>query len=123
MGSASITLKNIADADQVYSLVGQTADGATYKMADQELSTPRSLVFSNKIGNPGALGNDTIAVTLSDSRANDDTGLVKSVTAKLVVSVPRDTAITAAIVTDLLAQLCSLLSDANCAILADAMVP
>jgi hypothetical protein len=123
MASSSIALHNLADADQTYSLVGSTPDGAVYKMADQELSTPRTLIFKNKLGAPGALGNDTVEVSLADSRSNEDTGLVKTVSAKLVVSIPRDTAITSAIVVDLLCQMADLLSDARNANLADAIVP
>lgn len=123
MASSPITLVNLADANQVYTLVGLKANGAAYKMADQELSTPRTLDFENKVGEPGSLGNDSVVVTLRDSRKNDDTGLVKTASLKLILSVPRDAAITNAIVVDMLCQMASLLSDANNAVIADAMVP
>lgn len=123
MASSTLTLLNLADGNQVYSLVGATSDGAVYKMATQELSTPRTLSFQNKLGVVGSLGNDVVSISLSDSRQNATTGLVKSAVAKLTVSIPRDSAITSAIVVDLLCQMASLLSDANNAIIADAMVP
>lgn len=123
MASASITLLDLANASQVYSLVGLTATGAAYKMADQELSTPRTLTFTSKIGAPGSLGNDKIVISLKDSRKNVDTGLVKTASVNLEVSIPRDAAITNANVVDMLCQLASLLTDANNAVIADAMVP
>lgn len=123
MASSTLTLTNLADENQVYSLVGLKANGAAYKMADQELATPRTLDFESKIGQPGSLGNDLVTMTLRDSRQNGDTGQVKTASLKVVLSVPRDAAITNAIVVDLLCQLASLLTDANNAVIADAMVP
>lgn len=123
MASDPITLLNLANDSQVYNLTGIKNSGAAYKMANQELATPRTLDFDFKIGAPGSLGNDTVVVTLRDSRQNADTGQVKTLSAKLILSIPRDAAITNAIVVDEICQMASLLSDANAAVLADAMVP
>ncbi len=123
MASATIVLKDKADANITYSLVGQTANGASYKDATRALSTPRTLDFQFVLGNPGSLGNDKLIVTLKNSAANADTGLVKTLQLKIEISIPRDSAITTAMVEDIICQLQALCVDANAEILADAMVP
>ncbi len=123
MASATITLKDKADANIVYSLVGQTANGASYKDATRALSVPRTLDFQYVLGNPGSLGNDKLVITLKNSAANADTGLVKTLQLKIEISVPRDSAITTAMVEDIICQLQALSVDANAEIIADAMVP
>jgi hypothetical protein len=123
MASASITLKTKADANVVYTLVGQTANGASYKDATRSLALPRTLDFQFVLGNPGSLGNDKIIVILKDSAENAATGLVKTLQLKIEVSVPRDAAITTTMVEDILCQLQALSVDANAEYLADAIVP
>jgi hypothetical protein len=123
MPSATLTLVNLADANQVYSLVGSSDAGAVYKIAAQPLATPKTLSFKYQLGAPGSLGNDRMIVTLSDSRQNADTAAVKTASVILSVSIPRDAAITNEIVVDLLCQMTSLLSDARNANIADAVVP
>lgn len=123
MASATITLKDKADANVVFTLVGQTANGASYKVASRALSVPKTLDFEMKLGTPGSLGNDKIIITIKDSAANEDTGLVKTLVAKLEVSVPRDPAITTTMVEDIFCHFVPLFVDANAEALADGLVP
>jgi len=123
MSSATITLVNLADENQVYDLVGQTAAGASYKDTSRELSEPKTLTFQYKIGSVGSLGNDHLIVKLSNAVQNEDTGKLPNLTATLDVSVPRDAAITSADVVDMLCEMASLLSDARNANIADGIVP
>lgn len=123
MASATITVKDKADNNVVFSLVGSTANGATYKVATRELSVPKTLEFEFRIGAPGSLGNDKVIVTLKDSVLNSDTGLVKTAQLKLEVSIPRDAAITSNVVEDLICHLQALTVDTVAETLADAMVP
>jgi len=123
MPSSSITLINKADANIVYNLVGAHAAGATFKDVDRSLALPRTLEFNYKIGQPGALGNDKLIITLKN--ALNDTVLGKTVVAQasLEVSVPRAAVVTATVIEDLLCQFASLLTDANAEKINDGVVP
>lgn len=94
MASATIVVVDKAGANQTFSLVGQTSNGALYKDATRALSVPRTLEFQFALGAPGSLGNDKISVIIKNSAANAVTGLVKTLQLKLEISVPRDAAIT-----------------------------
>jgi hypothetical protein len=123
MSSSTLTVVNLADANVVYTLVGQTANGASYKDATRGLSTPRTLEFQFTIGAPGALGNDKLVVTFSDAQQNAITGKVVVARARVELSVPRDAAITETMAKDLLAQVTSLLTDARIENIYDGIVP
>lgn len=123
MASATLTLTDLADANVVFTLVGQTSNGASYKVATRSLQLPKTLDFQFNIGSPGSLGNDKLIVTLRDSAANATTGKVVTAQAKLEVSVPRDAAVTETIVQDLMAHFTSLLTDARIGNIYDGIVP
>jgi hypothetical protein len=123
MASATITLKDKADANIVYTQVGQTDRGAMYRNAGRALGKPQSLEFSYNLGNPGAKGNDRISISLKNTVQNDDTGLVSTGSVGIQLSVPRDSAWTQTDSEDLLIQLQDLFTDANAALLADAITP
>lgn len=123
MASATITLKNLADEDVVYSLVGVTPNGASYKDASRSLQLPRTMDFRFILGAPGSLGNDKISVTFRNSVQNSTTQKIVTVQSKLELSVPRDSAVTATVSGDILAMFQELLTDAKCAIIAGGMVP
>lgn len=123
MASSTITLKDEADANIVYSLVGQTADGAVYRNAAVPLGLPQGLTFTIKLGTPGSKSNDRIDIKLHLSVENDTTGLVSTGTAKISLSLPRDSAWTEQMSQDIMIQLQDLFSDANAILLADGLVP
>lgn len=123
MASATITLKNLADANVVYSLVGSTATGALYKDVSRSLALPRTLEFQYNVGNPGAKGNDHLRIILKDTVQNSSTGIISVGSLSIDVSVPRDSAWTQTFTEDLMAALVPLFVDANCATIADAIVP
>jgi len=123
MASSSITVVTKADANVVFTLVGNTSQGASYKDVTRDLSVPRTLDFQYFIGNPGALGNDRMVITFRDSRLDTALGKVVTAQVKVEASVPRAAAITSTVVEDLLAHVCSLLTDARCENVADAVVP
>lgn len=123
MASATITVKDKADANVVFTLVGQTANGALYKDATRSLALPRTLEFQFSLGAPGSLGNDRVTVILRNSVQNSDTGKVSTIQAKLEVSIPRDSAVTTAMVEDIICHYQALTVDTNAEILADALVP
>jgi len=123
MASATITVVDKAGANVVYSLVGQTSNGALYKVATRSLNVPKTLEFQFSLGQPGSLGNDKVVVILKDSAANATTGLVKTLQVRMEISIPRDAAITTAMVEDNICHWQSLAADAIAEVLADAMVP
>lgn len=123
MASATLTLVDLADANVVFTLVGQTSNGATYKVATRSLSLPKTLDFQYQLGAPGSLGNDKLIVTIADSVANSTTGKVSTARAKLEMSVPRDSAVTETVISDLLAHFTSLLTDARIGNIVDGIVP
>jgi hypothetical protein len=123
MASSTITLKDEADANVVYTLVGQTADGAVYRNAAAPLGLPQGLTFSIKLGVPGSKSNDRIDVKLHLSVENSETGLVSTGTAKISLSLPRDSAWTEQMSQDIMIQLQDLFSDANAILIADGLVP
>jgi hypothetical protein len=123
MASASITLVNEADANVVYSLAGQSESGATFKDVTRSLALPRTLNFEYNLGAVGSKGNDKLVVTLQDAKLNETSGEVKSLRARLEVSVPRDDAIVQQDIVDILCQLTSLLTDARNNNIADSVVP
>jgi len=123
MASATQVVVNKAGANQTFSLVGQTATGALYKDATRSLAEPRTMEFQFNLGNPGSLGNDKISVIIKDSHANATTGKVVTLVCRMDISIPRDSAITTAMVEDIICHWQSLAVDANSEYLADAMVP
>lgn len=123
MPSATITLKTKADADVVMTLVGQTPTSAEYKLTSRSLSVPKTMTFKYQLGNPGSLGNDKVFVEIKDSAQNATTGLVKTLGAKLELSIPRDAAITVEMVEDILCHYTSLLTDTNAEKLAAGTTP
>lgn len=123
MASATLTLVDLADANVVFTLVGQTSNGATYKVATRSLSLPKTMDFQYVLGAPGSLGNDKLIVTISDTVQNSTTGKVSTARAKLELSVPRDSAVTETVISDLLAHFTSLLTDARIGNIVDGIVP
>lgn len=123
MASSTITLTDEADANIVYTLVGQTDKGAIYRNASRALGLPQGLNFSMNIGNPGAKGNDRIEIKLHDSVQNSETGLVSTGSVRVLISLPRDSAWTEQMSQDIMIQLQDLFADANAILLADGLVP
>lgn len=113
MASSTLTLVNLADANVVYTLAGQTTEGALYKDATRVMSLPQSLSFGFQIGTPGSQGNDRMTITLRNAVRNATTEVVSVGTCKVEISIPRDGGWTATNGNDLLAELASLLTDAN----------
>jgi hypothetical protein len=123
MSSSSITVKTKADANVVLTLAGQTANGALYLDATRQLAVPKTLSFNYQVGAPGSRGNDKLSVTLKDSAANAITGEVKTLQAKLEISVPRDAAITRTMVDEIICHFQALSVDAYAEAIAGALVP
>lgn len=123
MASSTITVIDLADANVVFTLAGQSENGALYKVATRSLSLPKTMEFQYQLGVPGSLGNDKLIVTMSDTVQNATSGKVVTARAKLEVSVPRDAAVTETVVSDLLAHFTSLLTDARIGNIVDGIVP
>lgn len=123
MASSSITLKDKADANIVYTLVSQTENGAVYRNAARSLGLPQSLRFSTNIGAPGSKGNDRVNITLKNSVQNETTGLVSTGSVSIQLSIPRDSTFSVTDAEDLLVQLQDLFVDANAEDLVDGIVP
>jgi hypothetical protein len=123
MASTTITLKDEADANISYDLVGQSPTGAVYRDSTRSLGLPRSLNFNFAVGAPGAKGNDRITCKLSNSVQNSETGLVSTGSVTVVLSVPRDESWTIQMSQDMLIQLQDLFADASAITIAAAQVP
>lgn len=123
MASSSLTLTTLADVNVVFTLVGVTSDGASYKDSSRTLQLPRTLDFKFILGAPGSLGNDKLQVVLRNSVMNATTQKIVTLQAKLEVSVPRDAAVSATDVGDILAHFQTLLVDAKCQSIAGGLVP
>lgn len=123
MASSTIILKNYADANVTYSLVGHTSTGALYRDAAQSLSLPRTLEFEHKFGPPGAKGNDRIVITLKRSNLGTTSGLITTGSVKIELSIPRDQDYSETLSKDLLAQLQDLFVDANIQTIVDGIIP
>lgn len=108
-----------------FTVVGTTARGASFKDTTRALALPLSLDINFIVGAPGTKANDKLVVTFRNSVINDDTAEVSTGSAKLEVSVPRDTAAWTGDATEnLLAFVSDLLSDSGRrASIADGMVP
>lgn len=123
MASASYTLDKLDNTTTVFTLVGNTIDGAEYRDSSRSLGLPQSVKITTKVGNPGAKGNDHVIVVISNVIQNSVTGAVSTGSVTMDLSVPRDAEFTDTMSKDLLAYLQSFLSDARIANLADALVP
>jgi len=123
MASSSLTVTKLDDSNVVFTLVGVNSDGASYKDATRTLQLPRTLDFKMSLGTPGSLGNDRMTVTFRNSVMNATTQKIVTIQAKLELSVPRDSAITATDAGDILAHFQQLLVDAKCQSLAAGLVP
>lgn len=122
MASSTITLKDKADANVVYDLVGQTPTSAVYTNSDRTLGLPEKLTFTYKVGAPGSKGNDRIMCKLENC-VEDGDGLVSTGSVTVTLSVPRNSAWTTTFSEDLLIQLQDLFTDANSAVIALAQTP
>jgi hypothetical protein len=123
MASSSITLKDKADSNIVYTLVGSSNNGAEFRNADRALGLPQSLSFQFIIGNPGAKGNDKVVMKLQNVVQNSSSGVVSTGSVKIELSVPRDSEWTTTDTEDLLIQLQDLFADARVATIADGITP
>lgn len=108
-----------------FTVIGQTARGASYKDASRPLALPQSLNIDYQVGVPGSKGNDKLVVTFRNSVVNSETQVVSVGSAKLEVSVPRDSsAWTGSATEDLLAFISDFLSvTERRESIADGMVP
>lgn len=124
MASATLSLNDHAATPVVFSLVGNTSDGAIYRLTSRALALPLELKFQYKLGNPGSDGNDKVIVVISDSRRNTTTGKVSTGRLYMELSAPRDTtAWVDGSSEHLFAYIANLLTSANRAFLADAVTP
>lgn len=125
MASATYTLKeHDGVTDVVFSLVGNTADGAVYRVSSRALSLPQGMDIQMQIGNPGAKGNDHIKIIIRNVVRNATTGAVSTGSVTLDLSVPRDSAAwTDTDSQDLLAFVANFLTSGRRESLVDALVP
>lgn len=129
MAAATIYTKSHADANKTFMLAGARPNGALYKDAAQSLQLPHTLEFKYLLGTPGAKGNDRLQVILARSVQNSASGLIFTGSAKLEVSIPRDSAWASPMTEDIINNL-MFLGGGNAAYsitfresLADAIVP
>lgn len=125
MPSATLTAVTLADENVVFSQAGTSVSGGSFKDITRPLGQPQTLEFAYKIGKPGALGNDHLNIVICNTvpAAAGNTPTVVTGRVTVDVSVPRDSGWTETMTNDLLAELASLLSDANIATISDALVP
>lgn len=109
MAAASFTLKDSANADVVFSLVGSTPKSAQYKLVSRALSLPLILEFLMNIGDPQSLANDKYVITLRNTVNNTGSQPGKSTgSLKCEISIPRDASWTNSLTQDLLQEFCSI---------------
>jgi len=125
MAALTYTLQTLADANVVLTEQGRTPTGSIFKDTLRGLSVPQTLKLDFKVGAPGALGNDKILLTLSNSVANSagNSPTVVTGSLKMEVSIPRASVWTATFTNDLMAELVSFLTDGRIANLTDALTP
>jgi len=124
MASSTLTLQeNDETTDVVFALVGSNSSGAAYKVAARSLNLPQTLDFNYAVGAPGAKGNDKLTITIRNSVENSTSGLVSTGSAKVILSVPRDSAWTDTDTADALHQLADLFTSARNVLISDALVP
>jgi hypothetical protein len=123
MASASHTLTADNESTIDVDLVGQTPDGALYRLVTRSLAKPFAMEFQYKIGAPSAKGNDKVIVKISDTIQNATTGLFSVGSVKLELSIPRDTTWTETLSKDMLSYMAKFCIDATNALLVDAITP
>jgi len=124
MPSATLSLNGHDDTTaKVFTLVGNTAKGASFKDAARALALPLSLDVGLSIGAPGQLGNDRITISVKNAVLNSTTKKVSVGSVKLEVSIPRDDAWVDGTTEEILAYIAHLLVSANRVKIADGTVP
>jgi len=123
MASATHTMTNYDASTDTQTLVGHTTTGSAYKDVTRTLGLPKSLETSFKIGSAGAKGNDKAIISMRNSVLNATSGLISTGTAKIELSIPRDTAWTEAMSKNLLANVCLFCSNANIDKIVDGITP
>jgi hypothetical protein len=95
-----------------YSFALQSRSGYKTRWADtgNTVSTKRFLDIDHQLKPAGSAGTDTHLATFRREEINSTTGALAVSTVGLVIKVPRDSAITAAIVSDLISYLASFLN-------------
>jgi len=90
MASASLTLYKNSTQTEVFSLRTTGAAGANYTVDDRSLAQPYGVSIQRKLTAPSAAGNDRIEVRVSRVEPNATTGKLATLSATLVISVPKD---------------------------------
>lgn len=122
MASSTITLKDHLEADNVFSLQGNSPTEAKYIDPDSSLAAP--LGFSVKFSTPaiGSKANDRCVITFSDVDVlTDGSAAVGSI--KVELSIPRASTWTEAQTRALAAYVRNYLTDARVQLLVDGITP
>jgi len=90
MATATLTLYKNSSTTLAFTLVSQSATGATYKVGGRSLSTPFVIELQRKLTAPGKKGNDHIIVRIARTERNTQTGDLATTQGMLDFSVPKD---------------------------------
>lgn len=122
MASTSITLKDAADVDNIFSLVGQTARQAEYIDTDTSLMAPLRAVVTQNPAQPGAIANDRGDILISRTVV-DDNGKAFTGNVRVTFSTPRTEAWGATQTRDLFAYARNYITDARVQMIEDGIIP
>lgn len=112
MASSSLALYKNDAATNTFLLVSTSKDGASYMMAGRDIATPYVVEIKRKLTAPNATANDHIQVRIARTERNATTGKLATAQCLLDLSIPKDTSVlTAEVSEDLICCLGSLLRD------------
>lgn len=109
MASNTLTLKNEAASDVVYTLAGTSGSSSQYVQTGSSAAQPKKLTIKNDMKPIGSKGSDRHQILLQHVYL-DSLGRPQVVSASVQVTVPRDVVITDAIAKDVMAGVASAFS-------------
>jgi len=112
MASASLVLSKNNTQTVTFGLASQFVNGAEWKVADRDLSTPYKITLERNLTQGNSVSNDRVSVRISRVERNATTGKPATASVSVLVSIPKDTSVlTQAAQKELLAMTSSLLND------------
>jgi len=91
--SSTLTPYKNSTQQTTFTLASENPSGQSYLVSGRSINKPFRLEVIRKLTTPGASGNDSIVLRLSRVEANATSGKLATLSASLIISIPKDTSV------------------------------